>query len=288
MIKKIIYFLIFLFAVSCGKNTNNSTSPINSQKLSYDYNTQLYTDKGIADKYNGVWKFFNVDETGNKSSDVVINDGSINYLIVSNKNIKINFNKENIYSQKEEKNNLYYDRYFGYIISDVNWVGEIHFPTYDDETVAYVYIKNKKSSDIIAGMLDKAPGPKDGIDRGFFGKISRTDNGLKRTVDIQGDFVSYYENDNLKLKVPSKFFDLSKGDGFYGYTIILGLLYPGISINVYNSKNVSILPSVYFEYIDYNYQLDIKLKDDGVPISARYDKKVKVISPGDILYAKEN
>ena len=44
----------------------------------------------------------------------------------------------------------------------------------------------------------------------------------------------------------------------------------------------------YFEYIDYNYYLDIQLRDDGVPISAKYNKKETIYSLGNILYAKEN
>ena len=69
---------------------------------------------------------------------------------------------------------------------------------------------------------------------------------------------------------------------------MFGLLYPGVSINTYNANNSSILPSVYFEYIDYNYYLDIQLRDDGVPISAKYNKKETIYSLGNILYAKEN
>ncbi|EKV57927.1 hypothetical protein A966_02301 [Brachyspira hampsonii 30446] len=283
MIKKTIYLtftiLLFLLIISCGKNASNSTSPITKENSEY-------TVKGLDAKYNTVWKFFNADETGNNAVDVVIENGGINGLIVSNKTTKVNFTKDDIYSIADENKNKYYDRYFGYIVSSSDWVGEIQFPTDEYETVGYVYIRNKKNSDIIAGIIDKAPSDKEGIDKGYWGKRSRTDNGLKRTVDVEGDFVTYYENDIQKLKIPSKFFDLSKGSGFYGYTIILGLLYSGISINTYNSQDASILPSIYFEYIDYNYILDITLRDDGVPISAKYNKIVTVISPEDILYSK--
>ena len=284
MIKKIIHIIIIsyilLFILSCGQNSNNVTSPITK-------NDGGYTVKGLNSKYNAVWKFFNADATGNKAVDIVIDNGAISGLIVSNKMTKIDFDRESIYSHKNEKENVYYGRYFGYIVSDKDWVGEIQFPIYEDETVGYVYIRGKNSSDLIVGMLDKSPGFKDGIDKAYFGKRSRVDNGLKRTVDIEEDFVTYYENDKVKVKIPSKFFELSKGDGFYGYSIMLGLLYPGVSINVYNSKNASILPSLYFEYIDYNYYLDIKLRDDGTPISAKYSKIEKVISSGDLLYSKE-
>lgn len=219
--------------------------------------------------------------------DVVIKDGEISGLAVSNKSTKVNFSKNDIYSISEKNKNEYYNRYYGYIVSSTEWVGEIQFPTDEYETVGYVYIKNKKTSDTIVGMIDKAPGPREGIDKAYYGKRSRTDNGVKRTVDIQEDFVTYYENNIEKVKIPSTFFELSKGDVFCGYSIMLGLLYPGISINVYNSQNVSILPSIYFEYIDYNYYLDIKLRDDGVPISAKYNKKVNIISKGDLLYSKQ-
>ncbi|MEI0509583.1 hypothetical protein [Brachyspira intermedia] len=291
MIKKTIYyiftFLLFIFFISCGNNSNNVTNPTSYNNPATEA-INKYTVKGIDNKYNSTWKFFNADSTGNDSVDVVIENGGISGLVISNKTDKVNFDKNAIYSIKEENKNKYYDRYYGYIVSSDNWVGEIQFPTDEFETVGYIYIKNKKTSDIIVGMIDKAPGPREGIDKGYWGKRSRTDNGLKRTVDIQKDFVTYYENDVQKVKIPSKFFELSKGDGFYGYSIMLGLLYPGVSINVYNSQNSSILPSVYFEYIDYNYYLDIQLRDDGVPISAKYNKKETIYSSGDMLYSKEN
>ncbi|PCG20772.1 hypothetical protein [Brachyspira sp. G79] len=283
MIKKTIYisaFIFLLITISCSKNSNNSiTNPILEESK--------YTVKGIDSKYNAVWKFFNADETGNSSVDVIISDGGISGLIVSNKNEKADFSKDYIFSTEKEDENIYYNRYFGYIVSRGDWIGELQFPTYDDETVGYVYIKNKNTSDIIVGILDKAPGIKEGIDKEYFGTRSYNDNGVKKTVDIQENFVTYSENGKVKLKIPSKFFDLSKGDGFYGYTIMQGLLYEGIDINVYNKENSSILPNVYFQYIDYNYKLDINLRADGVPISAKYIKKDTVISSGDVQYVKE-
>ena len=66
-----------------------------------------------------------------------------------------------------------------------------------------------------------------------------------------------------------------------------GLLYEGVDINVYNKENASILPNVYFQYIDYNYKLDITLRSDGVPISAKYIKKDTIISSGDVQYVKK-
>lgn len=285
MIKKTIYIIIIaslLLISSCGKNANQATSPITVKEAESEY-----TVKGLDSKYNATWQFFNADSTGNNGVDVVIKDGEISGLVVSNKKTKVTFTKDDIYSIKDENKNKYYDRYYGYILSSSDWVGEIQFPTDEYETVGYIYAKSKKNSDMIVGILDKAPGPREGIDKGFYGKRSRTDNGIKKTVDIQEDFVTYSENGVEKVKIPSKFFDLSKGGGFYGYSIMLGLLYPGVSINVHNSKDVSILPSVYFEYIDYNYYLNIQLRDDGVPISAKYDKKETIISQGDLLYAKE-
>lgn len=295
MKKKSIYIsalsLLFLLAISCGNNANNVTTPNNSGNNIVGRRSSItdkYTAEGIDAKYNAVWKFFNTDETGNKAVDVKIENGGIRGLIVSNKNETVNFDKESIYCIKgNEEKNKYYDRYYGYIVSSADWIGEIHFPTFDDETVGYVYIKNKNNSNIIAGIIDKAPGPKEGINRGYFGKRSCTYNGIKRTVDVQENFVSYYENNELKLKIPSKFFDLSVGKGFYGYTVLLGPLYSGISINAHNSEDASILPNIYFEYIDYNYMLDIKVNEKGIPISAKYDKKVTVVSPGNIIYVKE-
>ena len=280
MIKKTIYisaFVFLLMTISCSKKNNSVTNPILEETK--------YTVKGINSKYNAVWKFFNADETGNSSVDVVISDGGISGLIVSNKSEKADFYKDYIFST--EKENIYYDRYYGYIVSKGDWVGELQFPTYEDETVGYVYIKNKKTSDTIAGILDKAPSIKEGIDSGYFGTRSYTDNGVKKTLDIQENFVTYSENGEVKLKIPSKFFDLSKGDGFYGYTIMQGLLYEGVDINVYNKENASILPNVYFQYIDYNYKLDMTLRSDGVPISAKYIKKDTIISSGDVQYVKE-
>lgn len=84
--------------------------------------------------------FFNSDYKGAKAVDVYISDGSINNLVVSNKSENVSFSKDSIYSCEKEESNIYYQRYFGYIISDGKWVGEIHFPIYD-ETVGYVYIK---------------------------------------------------------------------------------------------------------------------------------------------------
>ena len=135
MIKKTIYILSFIFllmTISCSKKNNNVTNPI--------LEDTKYTVKGIDSKYNAVWKFFNADETGNSSVDVVISDGGISGLIVSNKNEKADFSKDYIFSTEKEDENIYYSRYFGYIVSEGDWVGELQFPTYDDETVGYVYI----------------------------------------------------------------------------------------------------------------------------------------------------
>ena len=50
-----------------------------------------YTVKGLDPKYNATWQFFNADSTGNNGVDVVIKDGEISGLVVSNK--KSNFYK---------------------------------------------------------------------------------------------------------------------------------------------------------------------------------------------------
>ncbi|WP_304331202.1 hypothetical protein [Brachyspira innocens] len=283
MIKKTIYisaFIFLLMTVSCSKKNNNVTNPILEETE--------YTVKGIDSKYNAVWKFFNADEKGAKPVDVSISDGAINNLVVSNKSENVSFSKDSIYSCEKEESNIYYQRYFGYIISDGKWVGEIHFPIYD-ETVGYVYIKNRTTSDIICGIIDKAPGEKNGIDSHFYGTRVNTDkNGLKRTLDINENFVTYSENDQVKVKIPSVFFEGSWGSigQIDEYTIFQGLLYDGIWIKSHNDNNASILPNLYFLYADYNRKLDIKLRYDNVPISAKYIEKETIISPDNIQYSK--
>ena len=290
MIKKILYISIFssfLLIISCGKNSNNITKPT-EEESSFNSDTIVYTASGIDKKYNNVWYFYNTDNTGNKAVNITIQNGGISGLIASNKNIKVNFNKENIYSIKDPKQNHYYDRYFGYIISSDDWLGEIHFPIYDDETVGYVYIKNKNNSDIIAGMINSSSYPNDGIDDDrYYGKRTYTgSDGLKRTLEITKDFLTYSENNKTKVKVPASFFEGMVGQNFRGYSVLQGLLYNGISINSRNANNQDVLPDLYFEYYDYNYKLDIKVNDKGVPISAKYNKKEDLISSGDILYKK--
>ena len=290
MIKKILYisiFSVFLLIISCGKNSNNITKPTEGES-SFNSDTIVYTENGIDKKYNNVWYFYNTDNTGNKAVNITIQNGGISGLIVSNKNIKVNFNKENIHSIKDPKQNQYYGRYFGYIISSDDWLGEIHFPIYDDETVGYVYIKNKSNSDIIAGMINSSSYPNDGIDDDrYYGKRTYTgSDGLKRTLEITKDFLTYSENDKTKLKIPASFFEGMVGQNFRGYSVLQGLLYNGISINSRNANNQDVLPDLYFEYYDYNYKLDIKVNDKGVPISAKYNKKDDLISSGDILYKK--
>ncbi|MDO7021312.1 hypothetical protein Q5M86_11075, partial [Brachyspira innocens] len=280
--KKTIYisaFVFLLMTVSCSKKNNNVTNPILEETE--------YTVKGIDSKYDAVWKFFNADEKGAEAVDVSISDGGVNNLVISNKSEKVSFSKDSIYSCYKDESNIYYKRYFGYIISDGKWVGEIHFPIYD-ETVGYVYIKNRTTSDIICGIIDKAPGEKNGIDANFYGTRVNTDkNGLKRTLDINEKFVTYSENDQVKVKIPSAFFEGSFGNTkeIDEYTIFQGLLYDGIWIKSHDN-DVSILPNLYFLYADYNRKLDIKLRYDNVPISAKYIEKETIISPDNIQYSK--
>ncbi|PTY41469.1 hypothetical protein [Brachyspira hampsonii] len=63
-------------------------------------------------------------------------------------------------------------------------------------------------------------------------------------------------------------------------------MYSGVWINSQNSNIKDNVDKLNFIFIDYNYKLDITLRDDGVPISAKYNKIVTVISPWDILYSK--
>ena len=317
MIKKLQYLflavLIFTL-ISCGSKSNSSTNPNNANEDTAIVNNGLdnntldnnldnninvkkinvspYTVKGIDSQYNGVWKFFNTDETGNKSIDITIEDGGISGLVISNnnkvKNNYISFKKDSIYSKPTKEDNQYYNhRYFGYIISDGSWVGEIHLPIYD-ETIGHVYIKNRNNNDLIVGMIDKSSGEREGINETFYGTRVNNENGIKRTLIIDKDFVTYTENDVTKIKIPSYFFDGSsiQSGTIDEYTIFQGLLYSGIWINALNTANSSILPSLYFEYYDYNYILDITLGNDNIPISAVYHKKQTIVSPGDILYKK--
>lgn len=113
MIKKTIYIIIIaslLLISSCGKNANQATSPITVKEAESEY-----TVKGLDSKYNATWQFFNADSTGNNGVDVVIKDGEISGLVVSNKKTKVTFTKDDIYSIKDENKNKYYDRYYGYI-----------------------------------------------------------------------------------------------------------------------------------------------------------------------------
>ncbi|MEI0620636.1 hypothetical protein R4J18_07905 [Brachyspira pilosicoli] len=291
----LVCILIFTI-VACSSKNNDITNPISNANLN-DNNgnnakiiTTSYTINGIDEKYNGTWKFFNADDTGNIAVDVTIADGGVGGLVISNSKSqnKVSFTKDNIYSRPTKEDNQYYNhRYFGYIISDGTWVGELHFPIYD-ETVGYVYIKNRNNNNLIVGMIDKAPGEKEGINEAFYGTRVNDENGIKRTLIIDKSFVTYSEDDIIKVKIPSCFFEGSsiQSGTIDEYTIFQGLLYSGVWINALNTENSSILPSLYFEYYDYNYILDIILGSDNRPISAVYNKKQTTISPGDILYRK--
>lgn len=297
--KKLQYLLVCILIftiVACSSKNNDITNPISNANLN-DNNgnnskiiTTSYTIHGIDEKYNGSWKFFNADDNGNIPVDITIKDGGVSGLVISNSKSQnaVSFTKEHIYSTPTPEENQYYDRYFGYIISEGAWVGEIHFPTYDDETVGYVYVTNKSTSEIIIGMIDKAPGEKEGINEAFYGTRVNDENGIKRTLIIDKSFVTYIEDDIIKVKIPSCFFEGSsiQSGTIDEYTIFQGLLYSGVWINALNTENSSILPSLYFEYYDYNYILDIILGSDNRPISAVYNKKQTTISPGDILYRK--
>lgn len=310
MIKKLQYLFLaaLIFTViACGSKANNTTNPNNSNEDAAVVNNGLdnnndiievnkmnaspYTVKGIDSKYNGVWNFFNTDETGNKSINITIEDGGISGLVISNNKVKnntISFKKDDIYSKPTKEDNQYYNhRYFGYIVSDGNWVGEIHLPIYD-ETVGHVYIRNRNNNDLIVGIIDKSSGEREGINEAFYGTRVNDENGIKRTLIIDKNFVTYSENDITKIKIPSCFFDGSsiQSGTIDEYTIFQGLLYSGVWINALNAENSSILPSLYFEYYDYNYILDITLGSDNIPISAVYNKKQTTVSPGDILYRK--
>ncbi|MEI0795797.1 hypothetical protein R4L75_07620 [Brachyspira pilosicoli] len=296
--KKLQYLLVCILIftiVACSSKNNDITNPISNANLN-DNNgnnakiiTTSYTIHGIDEKYNGSWKFFNADDKGNIPVDITIKDGGVSGLVISNGKSEntISFTKEHIYSTPTPEENQYYDRYFGYIISDGTWVGEIHFPTYDDETVGYIYVTNKSTSEIIIGMINKDASVKDGIDNDkFYGTYIVNDNGKERKLEITADFLTYSENGEVKVKVPSKFFTGMVGDNFKGYSVLEGILYSGIWIN---SDNNTWTPSkgLYFEYYDYNNKLEIQLKEDGTPISAKYNKKTTTISPDNLTYTRQ-
>ena len=298
MINKLQYLLVCIgiFTIAaCSSKNNDITNPTKDDVYNNNNDnnartiTTSYTINGIDEKYSGTWKFFNADDTGNNGVDIIIQDGAISGLVISNNKAKstaMSFKKENIYSKPTKEDNQYYDRYFGYIISDGTWVGEIHFPIYDDETVGYVYISNKNTSDIIVGMINKDDSAKDGIDNSnFHGTYRINDNDKERKLEITSNFLTYSENGEIKVKIPSIFFSGMVGDNFKGYSVLEGVLYSGIWIN---SDNNTWTPTsgLYFEYYDYNNKLEIALREDGVPISARYNKKTTVISPDSLLYTK--
>ncbi|WP_157151747.1 hypothetical protein [Brachyspira sp. SAP_772] len=287
--KKLQYVLICISVftiVACSSKNNDITNPINNDNNSKTLTTS-YTINGIDEKYSGTWKFFNADDTGNVAVDVNVIEGGVSGLVISNskaKNNTVNFTKNNIYSKPKKEDNQYYDRYFGYIISDGTWVGEIHFPIYDDETVGYVYVTNKKTSDIIIGMIDKAPADKEGIEVSFQGTFNADNN---RSVNITKDFVVYLENGVAKAKIPSSFLELSRDDkNNLGYAVFYGPLYSGVFINTSNNKISDPVNQLIFVYIDYNNKLEITLKEDGTPISAKYNKKTTTISPDNLTYTK--
>ena len=296
MIKKLQYVLVCISIftiVACSSKNNDITNPTKDDIYNNNNNnnakiiTTSYTINGLDEKYNGTWKFFNSDETGNNGVDITIKDGGVSGLVISNgksQNI-VSFAKENIYSKSTKEDNQYYDRYFGYIISDGTLVGEIHFPIYEDETVGYVYVSNKKTSEIIIGMIDKAPADKEGIEMSFQGTFNADNN---KSVNITKEFITYSENGVAKVKIPASFLELSRDDkNNLGYTVFYGLLYSGVFIDTSNSKINEAVNQLNFIYMDYNNKLEITLNEDGVPISAKYNKKITTISPDNLLYTRQ-
>lgn len=293
--KKLQYLLVCILIftiVACSSKNNDITNPINDASLyDTDNNTRIittssFTVKGIDAKYSGSWAFFNADDKGNIAVDITISDGGVSGLVISNGQSQntVSFKKDNIYSKPKKEDNQYYDRYFGYIISDGTWVGEIHFPIYDDETVGYVYVTNKSTSQIIIGMIDKASEPKDIFQPSFYGEYKAD----KRSVKIERTFITYYEDNQVKVKIPASFFQLSKDEkNHLGYAVFYGPLYSGVFINTSNTKITEDVTQLNFIYVDYNNMLEIKLKEDGTPISAKYNKKTTIISSEDLTYTKE-
>ncbi|WP_242004989.1 hypothetical protein [Brachyspira pilosicoli] len=134
-------------------------------------------------------------------------------------------------------------------------------------------------------MLDKAPSVKEGIEDYFQGTFNANDN---RNVNITKEFVEYLENGVAKVKIPASFLELSRDDkNNLGYTVFYGPLYSVVFIDTSNSKINEAVNQLNFIYMDYNNKLEITLNEDGVPISAKYNKKITTISPDNLLYTRQ-
>lgn len=99
--------------------------------------------------------------------------------------------------------------------------------------MGYVYVTNKSTSQIIIGMIDKTPEPKDIFQPSFQGEYKSGN----RTLKIERAFITYYEDSQVKVKIPASFFQLSKDDkNHLGYAVFYGPLYSGVFIDTSNTQ----------------------------------------------------
>lgn len=262
MILKRIYILLLLisaFILSCS----NPSDPNDNN------NENVYAANGIPNTYDGTWKFYNVDDTGNTAADVTISGGSITGLVISNKTTTQNFDKSKIYSESGTYANTYYGGYKGYIVSDGDWIGEIQFPAQSSTGVGYVSIKNNSTQELIEGILDNNSGIKRGEDTSLSISINGTFKNGTKELNINNQFVIYSDNGKQIFKIPFMFFNSFSGYEGTGYSI-QGLLYDGININ---ATAVTTSGNVKFQYIENNHHLTIEVGSDGVPTKVEWTGK---------------
>lgn len=267
-----IFIIISILVLSCSSpnNPNNDTSGGSSSASGFIAN-------GIPTTYDGTWKFYNTDDTGNTTVDVAISGGSISGLVISNAATTQNFDKSKIYSENGTYKNIYYGGYKGYIVSDGDWVGEIQLPNGSSTGIGYVSIKNSSTGEIIEGILDSA-GTKRGEDLAAVSDIkgTYTSSTMKLVIDDQYQFLTYYDNDQQKLKIPFMFFTIYSGYQGTGYEI-KGLLYDGVNIN---ATEVTTKGNINFQYVENHHHLDITIGSDGVPTKVEWvDKTPTTVVP---------
>ena len=258
-----ILIIISILMLSCSSPSNP-----NNDNSSGDSST--YKANGIPNTYDGTWQFYNADDTGNTPVAVTISGGSITGLVMSNKSgSKQDFDKSKIYSESGTYANIYYGGYKGYIVSDGDWVGEIHLPNGSSTGIGYVSIKNNSTGDIIEGILDSA-GTKRGEDLATVNGIKGTWTSGTKKLEISKDFLIYYDNNQQKLKIPFMFFNSFSTYGFTGYQI-QGLLYDGVSINT-DTEAVQ-QGNILFQYTENHHHLTIERDANGVPTKVEWTKK---------------
>ena len=252
----ILLIIISAFVLGCS----NPSDPNNDNN-----NESGYVANGIPTTYDGTWKFYNVDSTGNTPINVTISGGSITGLVISNKTTTQNFDKSKIYSEEGNYANIYYGGYKGYIVSDGDWIGEIQFPNGSSTGVGYVSIKNTSTQELIEGILDSA-GTTRGENLTTVKDIKGTWTSSTKELVIDQKFITYYDNGQQIFKIPFMFFTTFSGYEGTGYNI-LGLLYDGVNIN---TTAVTTSGNIKFQYIENNHHLTIERDTNGVPTKVEW------------------